>query len=182
TDAYSARGAGFMSLSDSMSQSDGFSMVMGERLSLAENAANLADGVDSRGQIWDIAATGEQLSQSDAMSLSNVAINYTFSFSDSINNLADSVFAKMPRWKDSISVVRNNAFSPVNQAVPDTLTSMSDAVSSARVQFLRPTSDISVGLWSTTPLFNKIDEATIDDADLIVSATSPVNDTCECAL
>jgi hypothetical protein len=37
-------------------------------------------------------------------------------------------------------------------------------------------------LWSATPLFDKIDESTASDADLIVSATNPVNDTCEVGL
>jgi hypothetical protein len=46
----------------------------------------------------------------------------------------------------------------------------------------RPISDISTGTWTTAPLFSKIDEVTTDDADFIVSAADPTNDTAEVEL
>jgi len=36
-------------------------------------------------------------------------------------------------------------------------------------QYLRPVSDVSLGSWTTSPLFAKIDEVTPDDGDFIVS-------------
>ncbi|MGH6718760.1 MAG: hypothetical protein ACREER_05530 [Alphaproteobacteria bacterium] len=46
-------------------------------------------------------------------------------------------------------------------------------------QFARPDSDIAVGLWTATPLWSKIDEATADDADLITSSNNSTSDICE---
>jgi hypothetical protein len=49
-------------------------------------------------------------------------------------------------------------------------------------QFARPSSDISVGTWTPTPLYQQIDEVTPSDADYIQSALNPANDTCEVKL
>lgn len=38
-------------------------------------------------------------------------------------------------------------------------------------QLSRPTADISVGGWTTTPLYQKLDEATPDDSDFVTSPT-----------
>ena len=47
-------------------------------------------------------------------------------------------------------------------------------------QYGRPSSDVAVGNWTTTPLWSKIDEVTADDTDYI---ETPVNGTtCEMAL
>jgi hypothetical protein len=40
-------------------------------------------------------------------------------------------------------------------------------------QFLRPTSDVSVGTWTTAPLWSKLDEASADDGDFVQSALAP---------
>lgn len=50
---------------------------------------------------------------------------------------------------------------------------------------LRPNADVSTGSWTPTgsaTLFGAIDEDPTDDADVITSAASPVNDVCEVAL
>ena len=50
-------------------------------------------------------------------------------------------------------------------------------------QFGRPTSDISTGAWTTTPLFSDIDEAVPDDGTTeVVSESDPSSDVFECAL
>jgi len=49
-------------------------------------------------------------------------------------------------------------------------------------QFARPDSDVTVGGWTPTPLYEKIDEATPSDADYIESATNPTSDLCEVGL
>ena len=118
----------------------------------------------------------------DSISVSTAVQNaLTQNLSDSLPVMADSVSQKFIRWRDSISVVKVNA-GALTLGVSDNINTLADAVSSARVQFSRPTSDLSVGLWSTTPLFDKIDEPTASDVDLIVSATNPANDTCECLM
>lgn len=217
-DSYAQRGNGLLTFSEQLIQTDGFSTVEGERKTLSDSSIQPSDGTAIAGSIWDITVTGEQLSQSDALSLNldsairQIVVNDSFTLTDSVDvrrgpsrwndaisvstavqnsltqNLSDSLptmlddqVNKFIRWRDAISVVKVNA-GALNLILSDTNTSMSDAISSAQVQFLRPTSDVSVGLWSTTPLFNKIDEGTVDDADLIVSATNPSNDTCEVAL
>lgn len=219
TDAYAQRANGLQTFSDALSQSDAFSMVEGEREVLSDNMGNLANGSVVRGSIWDVAVTGEQLSQSDAVSVAlfptlltqslsdsftltdacstargpsrwndaisvstSASTNLTRTLSDTLPSMADAIVAKTPRWKDAVSVVRANFFTTVPQSAADTLTSMADAVSNTRLQILRPISDISVGLWSATSLFQKIDEFTADDSDLILSATNPANDTCEVGL
>jgi hypothetical protein len=48
-------------------------------------------------------------------------------------------------------------------------------------QFGRPSSDITVADWTTSPLWSKIDEATFSDADLI-SSNNNTNNACEVAL
>src|SRR5687768_16061368 len=40
-------------------------------------------------------------------------------------------------------------------------------------QFLRPTSDVSVGTWTTSPLWSKLDEVSADDGDFVQSALAP---------
>lgn len=40
------------------------------------------------------------------------------------------------------------------------------------MQYLRPDSDINVGIWSTAPLYAKIDEVTYSDADEIISTAN----------
>ena len=50
------------------------------------------------------------------------------------------------------------------------------SVLSVGEQFARPDSDNSVGLWTITPLFSKINEVTANDANLIKSSGSPVAD------
>lgn len=49
-------------------------------------------------------------------------------------------------------------------------------------QFARPDSDVAVGLWTPTPLYQQIDEVTPSDVDYIESAKNPVSDTCEVGL
>lgn len=46
-------------------------------------------------------------------------------------------------------------------------------------QFARPDSDVTIGTWTPTPLYQQIDEVTPSDVDYIESAKNPVNDTCE---
>lgn len=46
----------------------------------------------------------------------------------------------------------------------------------------RPVSDVSAGGWTSTPLFDKVDEAVPSDGDSIQSASGPSNDICELAL
>jgi hypothetical protein len=111
----------------------------------------------------------------------SVSSALTQNLSDSLPAMADAFVQKKPRWRDAISVVKANA-SGLALSLSDTNSSMTDAVSTERVQIGTPISDISVGLWSSTPLFQKIDEFTASDADLIVSATNPASDTCEVGL
>jgi hypothetical protein len=49
-------------------------------------------------------------------------------------------------------------------------------------QFARPDSDVSAGSWTATPLWQKIDEETASDADIIRSANDPSADVCELGL
>lgn len=49
-------------------------------------------------------------------------------------------------------------------------------------QFARPDSDITIGTWTPTPLYEQIDEVTPSDADYIESAKNPANDTSEVGL
>ena len=42
-------------------------------------------------------------------------------------------------------------------------------------QFMRPSSDVTTGSWTSTPLYQKIDETTRDDADFIQSPTDPTS-------
>lgn len=49
-------------------------------------------------------------------------------------------------------------------------------------QIARPDSDVSAGTWITAPLWSRVDEAAADDGDLIESAATPSNSTCEVAL
>jgi hypothetical protein len=49
-------------------------------------------------------------------------------------------------------------------------------------QFLRPSADVSAGLWTTAPLFSKLNEVVPADASFIESASNPANDACEIAL
>ena len=39
-------------------------------------------------------------------------------------------------------------------------------------QFARPDSDVSVGAWTTSPLFSKVDEVTLDTGDFIQASTA----------
>jgi len=48
-------------------------------------------------------------------------------------------------------------------------------------QFLRPSSDISAGAWTTTPLFSKINETSSNDSPLITSPNGS-NTTCDLGL
>ena len=48
--------------------------------------------------------------------------------------------------------------------------------------YARPESDVAAGLWTTTPLYQKIDEVAADDADVITSSGNPDGDTCEIKL
>jgi parallel beta-helix repeat protein len=48
-------------------------------------------------------------------------------------------------------------------------------------QFLRPSSDISAGAWTTTPLFSKINETSSNDSPLITSPSGS-NTTCDLGL
>jgi len=48
--------------------------------------------------------------------------------------------------------------------------------------FARPNNDVSVGVWTPTPLWQQIDEVTFSDADKIDSGNNPVNETCEVGL
>ena len=49
-------------------------------------------------------------------------------------------------------------------------------------QFARPDGDLTVGLWTSTPLWQKIDETPFDDADFIQSVNDPTNDMIEVTL
>lgn len=217
-DAYTARGHGTLSFSEQLTQTDGFAKFGTGSKAFADSAIQPADGTARAGPIWDIAVTGQQLTQTDAIALNldgsirQVVATDSFTLTDSFvskrgptrwndaivvsttaesaltQNLSDSLPAmtdaqvnKFIRWRDSISVVKTNA-DVLSVAVGDTLPAMADALSSARVQFAAPTSDITVGLWSATPLWQKIDESVASDADLIVSATNPSNDTSEVLL
>lgn len=46
-------------------------------------------------------------------------------------------------------------------------------------QQVRPTSDITVGSWTTSPLWSKLDEQVASDADFIQSGLDPANQMCE---
>lgn len=218
TDAYAARGNGLLSFSEALGQSDAFSKIEGEHKTLSDSAIQPADGTARAISIWDIGVTGEQLSMSDAVTVTkiptplsqglsdsftltdacstkrgptrwndtivvqkNSSTSLTQSLSDSLPAMADAQVNKFIRWRDSISVVKVNA-GALNLSLSDTNTSMSEAVSTSRTQIGSPVSDVSVGLWSATPLWQKVDEFTASDADLIVSATNPSNDTCEVGL
>lgn len=45
-------------------------------------------------------------------------------------------------------------------------------------QYLRPDEDISVGVWSSSPLYAKIDESTANDSDSISTYNAGVAETC----
>jgi hypothetical protein len=49
-------------------------------------------------------------------------------------------------------------------------------------QFLRPTSDVSVGTWTTSPLWSKLDETAADDGDFVQSVAAPSSAAFEVAL
>ncbi len=49
-------------------------------------------------------------------------------------------------------------------------------------QFARPSSDVTVGLWTTAPLYASIDEVSYDDLDNITSSKNPTADICEVGL
>lgn len=218
TDSYSQTANELKSFTEQLTQSDTFMMVEGQRKTLVDNTGTLADGSVTRGSIWDIGVTGEQLFLADVVVISVDSVNrqvaisdfftltdncatqrgprrwndsitiatssqsaLTKTLSDSLPTLADSMAQKFIRWRDSVSVVKVNAGTLI-LSLSDNVNNLVDALTSTRVQFARPTSDISVGLWSSTPLFDKIDESVASDVDLIVSATNPASDTCECLL
>lgn len=49
-------------------------------------------------------------------------------------------------------------------------------------QFAGPDSDVAAGLWTTAPLWSKLDEAAADDVDRIASPRPAVNHSCEVSL
>ena len=49
-------------------------------------------------------------------------------------------------------------------------------------QFARPSSDVATGNWTSTPLWQKVDEVTRSDTDFISSANNTSGDTCELGL
>lgn len=49
-------------------------------------------------------------------------------------------------------------------------------------QFLRPVSDVSAGLWTTAPIWDKLDEAVASDADFVTSNNNTSPDAFEVAL
>lgn len=49
-------------------------------------------------------------------------------------------------------------------------------------QFARPSSDVSTGSWTTTPLWSKVDEVTASDSDFISSDNNTSGDTCQLGL
>jgi hypothetical protein len=49
-------------------------------------------------------------------------------------------------------------------------------------QYARPCDDVTVGSWTTTPLWQKLDETVRDDGDYISSPTNPTTPTNNCEI
>lgn len=77
------------------------------------------------------------------------------------------------------NVVQFSSGGTTHQGVLATSSNGASSFGGIFVVVAHPTGDVSTGGWTTTPLYQKIDEVTASTADFVTSADNPSNDTFE---